>query len=44
MLVEMGEVVDLDHTLFEISDLPSSLSADRKSVESEWECHQDNDV
>ena len=36
MLVGMGEVVDLDPTLKEISDLPPGWSATRKSVKNNW--------
>ncbi len=36
MVVGMGELVDIDPTLYSIADLPSGWSAHRKSIDSEW--------
>ncbi|MEH6446922.1 MAG: hypothetical protein V7784_23770 [Oceanospirillaceae bacterium] len=36
MLVAMGEVINLDPTLYSIADLPSGWSATRESINSEW--------
>lgn len=37
MVVSMKEVIDLDKTLFTISNLKSGMNAKRKKLESEWE-------
>ncbi|WP_444935368.1 hypothetical protein ACJJIW_12755 [Microbulbifer sp. JMSA004] len=36
MIVGMGEIVNLDSTLYSIADLPPGWSAVRESVGSEW--------
>lgn len=36
MVVGMGEVIDLDASLFSISDLPPGWSATRESINSNW--------
>jgi len=44
LLVGMGEVVDLDESLFEVADLPPGWCADRKSVGGEWHRYQDENI
>jgi hypothetical protein len=44
MLVGMGEVVDLDQTLYQISDLPPGWCAERKSVDNEWNKYKDENI
>jgi len=44
MLVGMGEVIDLDKSLFEVADLPPGWCADRKSINDAWERYQSDDI
>ena len=44
MLVGMGEVVDLDDTLYEIADLPLGWCADRETVGGEWSRYKDESI
>lgn len=44
VLVGMGEVVDLDNSLYEIADLPPGWCANRKSVNSEWVRYENKDI
>jgi hypothetical protein len=44
MLVGMGEVVDLDTSLYEIADLPPGWCAERKSVGGEWSRSKDESI
>jgi hypothetical protein len=44
MLVGMGEVVDLNDTLFEIADLPPGWCADRQSEGGGWNRYRDESI
>ena len=44
MLVGMGEIVDMDKTLYEIADLPPGWCADRTALSEEWVRYQNNDI
>jgi len=44
MLVGMGEIIDLDKTLYSIADLPPGWCADRKTVNDEWVRYKNNDI
>ncbi len=44
MLVGMGEVVDLDETLYQIANLPPGWCAERESIESEWRKFKDENI
>ena len=44
MLVGMGEVVDLDKTLYEVADLPPGWCADREAIGCEWSRYKDESI
>ncbi len=44
LLVSMGELVDLDDSLYEIADLPPGWCAERDSVGDQWHRYQDEDI
>jgi hypothetical protein len=44
MVVGLGEMVELDRTILEISDLPVGYYAERLSVKHEWTIKQITDL